>query len=44
MQRDDDPELEFSFDEQPDLNHFNGPAPSLLLQALTMSNSNDGIS
>nr|WDW26279.1 dicer-1 [Amrasca biguttula biguttula] len=35
--------MEFSFDEQPDLKHHPGPSPSLLLQALTMSNANDGI-
>lgn len=33
----------FSFDEQPDLNGHPGPSPSLILQALTMSNANDGI-
>lgn len=34
---------DFSFDAQPDLEHHSGPSPSLLLQALTMSNANDGI-
>lgn len=33
----------FSFDLQPDLSETCGPSPSLLLQALTMSNSNDVI-
>lgn len=33
----------FSFDYQPDLNNHPGPSPSVLLQALTMSNANDGI-
>ncbi len=33
----------FSFDLQPDLVKSCGPSPSLLLQALTMSNSNDVI-
>jgi len=33
----------FSFDFQPDLNDHPGPSPSVLLQALTMSNANDGI-
>ncbi|UYV82849.1 DICER1 [Cordylochernes scorpioides] len=31
------------FDEQPDLATHTGPSPSLILQALTMSNANDGI-
>lgn len=35
--------LDFSFDLQPDLDNIPGPNPSLLLQALTMSNANDGI-
>lgn len=36
--------LEFSFDHQPDLNdNHPGPNPSIILQALTMSNANDGI-
>ena len=38
-----DPVLGFSFDEQPDLVNHPGPSPSLMLQALTMSNSNDGM-
>lgn len=33
----------FSFDHQPDLNGHPGPSPSIILQALTMSNANDGI-
>lgn len=33
----------FSFDFQPDLKNHPGPSPSVLLQALTMSNANDGI-
>ena len=37
-----DPVLTFSFDDQPDLSNHPGPSPSLILQALTMSNSNDG--
>ena len=40
---DDDDELSFSFDDQPDLRNHPGPSPSILLQALTMSNSNDAI-
>merc|ERR1719397_1797216 len=38
-----DPETQFSFDEQPELDSHPGPSPSLILQALTMSNSNDAI-
>lgn len=33
----------FSFDFQPELEDHSGPSPSLILQALTMSNANDGI-
>lgn len=33
----------FQFDYQPDLTNHVGPSPSVLLQALTMSNANDGI-
>ncbi|KAJ8664854.1 hypothetical protein QAD02_006516 [Eretmocerus hayati] len=33
----------FSFDYQPELEGHPGPSPSLILQALTMSNANDGI-
>lgn len=33
----------FSFDYQPELKNHSGPSPSLILQALTMSNANDGI-
>ncbi|XP_003706496.2 endoribonuclease Dcr-1 isoform X1 [Megachile rotundata] len=33
----------FSFDFQPELENHPGPSPSLILQALTMSNANDGI-
>ncbi|GIY09706.1 endoribonuclease Dcr-1 [Caerostris extrusa] len=32
-----------SFDENPDLSQHPGPSPSIILQALTMSNANDGI-
>ncbi|GFV60263.1 endoribonuclease Dcr-1 [Trichonephila clavipes] len=32
-----------SFDENPDLSEHPGPSPSIILQALTMSNANDGI-
>lgn len=39
----DDLDMNFSFDEQPDLKNHPGPSPSLILQALTMSNANDGI-
>ncbi|CAG0883281.1 unnamed protein product [Darwinula stevensoni] len=35
--------LKFSFDYQPDLESHPGPSPSVMLQALTMSNANDGI-
>lgn len=35
--------LDFSFDLQPDLHQHPGPSPSIILQALTMSNANDGI-
>ena len=37
-----DPEA-FSFDYQPNLADHPGPSPSIILQALTMSNANDGI-
>nr|AFK29469.1 Dicer1 [Locusta migratoria]BAW35364.1 Dicer1 [Locusta migratoria] len=33
----------FSFDAQPELEGHTGPSPSIILQALTMSNANDGI-
>lgn len=33
----------FSFDYQPELISHPGPSPSIILQALTMSNANDGI-
>lgn len=33
----------FSFDRQPDLCDHPGPSPATILQALTMSNANDGI-
>lgn len=33
----------FSFDSQPELEGHPGPSPSVILQALTMSNANDGI-
>ncbi|KAL0276264.1 UNVERIFIED_CONTAM: hypothetical protein PYX00_003870 [Menopon gallinae] len=39
----DDLDTNFSFDEQPNLKNHPGPSPSLILQALTMSNANDGI-
>ncbi|KAF4529323.1 hypothetical protein B566_EDAN011417 [Ephemera danica] len=35
--------ITFSFDKQPDLQSHPGPSPSIILQALTMSNANDGI-
>uniref|UniRef100_A0A6P7GZH9 Endoribonuclease Dcr-1-like n=1 Tax=Diabrotica virgifera virgifera TaxID=50390 RepID=A0A6P7GZH9_DIAVI len=35
--------LSFSFDKQPNLEEHPGPSPNVLLQALTMSNANDGI-
>lgn len=38
-----DKENNFSFDRQPNLNNHPGPSPSIILQALTMSNANDGI-
>eukprot|EP00095_Tigriopus_kingsejongensis_P006389 snap_masked-scaffold117_size339417-processed-gene-2.5 protein:Tk06389 transcript:snap_masked-scaffold117_size339417-processed-gene-2.5-mRNA-1 annotation:"endoribonuclease dcr-1" len=41
--RDSDRPFGFSFDYQPDLATFPGPSPSLILQALTMSNANDAI-
>ena len=45
--KDSDPEEDiiskFSFDAQPDLEGHPGPSPSVILQALTMSNANDGI-
>ncbi|KAH8251672.1 hypothetical protein KR038_004350 [Drosophila bunnanda] len=37
------PSTGFSFDRQPDLVGHPGPSPSIILQALTMSNANDGI-
>ena len=37
-----DRQLSFSFDDELSLENHDGPPPSLLLQALTMSNSNDG--
>ncbi|KAE8573160.1 Putative dicer-1 [Halyomorpha halys] len=36
-------DITFSFDHQPELEGHPGPSPSILLQALTMSNANDGI-
>ena len=36
-------EGDFSFDFQPDLEEHPGPSPALVLQSLTMSNSNDAI-
>ena len=38
-----DDEFSFSFDLQPKLSEHTGPSPSLILQSLTMSNSNDAI-
>lgn len=35
--------MPFKFDEQPNLDEHPGPSPNVLLQALTMSNANDGI-
>ncbi|EFA11550.2 dicer-1 [Tribolium castaneum] len=35
--------MTFKFDEQPNLVEHPGPSPNVLLQALTMSNANDGI-
>ena len=43
LERDNDAVPKFSFDQQPNLSESFGPSPSLLLQALTMSNSNDVI-
>lgn len=40
---DEDIISKFSFDAQPDLEGHPGPSPSVILQALTMSNANDGI-
>ncbi|XP_017874916.1 PREDICTED: endoribonuclease Dcr-1 isoform X2 [Drosophila arizonae] len=37
------PDAVFSFDQQPELVGHPGPSPSIILQALTMSNANDGI-
>ena len=39
----DVPEILFSFDHQPELLGHPGPPPSIILQALTMSNANDGV-
>lgn len=39
----DNEDITFSFDAQPQLEGHPGPSPSILLQALTMSNANDGI-
>ena len=36
-------QVDVRFDFQPELTHHPGPSPSLILQALTMSNSNDAI-
>ncbi|KAK3886818.1 hypothetical protein Pcinc_009043 [Petrolisthes cinctipes] len=36
-------EITFSFDYQPNLLNHPGPPPSVILQALTMSNANDGV-
>jgi endoribonuclease Dicer len=40
---DEDIISKFSFDAQPNLQGHPGPSPSVILQALTMSNANDGI-
>jgi endoribonuclease Dicer len=40
---DEDIISKFSFDAQPNLQGHPGPSPSIVLQALTMSNANDGI-
>ncbi|KFM83630.1 Endoribonuclease Dcr-1, partial [Stegodyphus mimosarum] len=39
----DDNMLRVNFDDCPDLSKHPGPSPSIILQALTMSNANDGI-
>lgn len=39
----EDLDIKFSFDTQPCLEGHPGPSPSIILQALTMSNANDGI-
>lgn len=41
--KEDNRKICFSFDYQPVLNGHPGPSPSVILQALTMSNANDGI-
>ena len=38
-----DNDFSFSFDLQPELKEHTGPSPNLILQSLTMSNSNDAI-
>uniref|UniRef100_A0A0K2UZN8 ribonuclease III n=1 Tax=Lepeophtheirus salmonis TaxID=72036 RepID=A0A0K2UZN8_LEPSM len=43
LPRDSDEEMSFSFDHQPELVSHPGPSPSIILQGLTMSNSNDAI-
>ncbi|QQP56859.1 Endoribonuclease Dicer1, partial [Caligus rogercresseyi] len=43
LPRDSDKKMEFHFDEQPELSSHPGPSPSIILQGLTMSNSNDAI-
>ncbi|XP_055679119.1 endoribonuclease Dcr-1 [Lutzomyia longipalpis] len=43
MENDDEKPEMFSFDYQPSLKGHPGPSPSIILQALTMSNANDGI-
>ncbi|KAL3280298.1 hypothetical protein HHI36_017788 [Cryptolaemus montrouzieri] len=39
----DNSDYSFKFDAQPPLENHPGPSPNILLQALTMSNANDGI-
>jgi len=39
----DESNFTFSFDDQPDLHNHPGPSPCQILQALTMSNANDGL-
>nr|AQX45494.1 Dicer-1 [Artemia franciscana] len=39
----DELDFTFKFDDQPDLDRHPGPSPGIILQALTMSNANDGI-
>ncbi|KAJ1531645.1 hypothetical protein ONE63_000316 [Megalurothrips usitatus] len=43
INNDDDLGIKLSFDAQPELDGHPGPSPAVILQALTMSNANDGI-